>query len=736
MPSTRVGQSLRHLWALDKFGPGLRFFVALSLCTGWVWLFDRIDALIPLYLGVIASALAESDDSWQGRLLAVGVSLICFLLISTAIELLHPYTLWLSVFIVVATFVLIVLGGAGSRYASVSYATLILGIYTMVGLEQHGAGTPALWHYAPLLLCGALLYGALSVSWYALFAQQPLQQSLARLYRRQCDYLKAKSVLFEPLRNMDLSAQHLELTRQNALLVDALNDSKNLILQRVSRNRTNAMTNRYLKLYFLAQDLHERATSSHAPYQKLADAFFHSDVLFRCLRLIRQQGDACHALAKAIELRQPFDYGPGHAQALEDLQAAIAYLHKQNNPEWNDLLRSLRSLARNLATMDQLLGQASNPDALSLHQDSSLFDREPQSLREAMLRVTQHFSLKSSLLRHAIRLSAAVALCLLIMHVVAPEQGYWILMTTVFVCRPHYAATRVRMLQRIIGTVQGLAMSWLLFQITPLLWVQALFAIAAGVGYFATRTSHFKASTAFITMMMLICFNQIGHGYDLFLPRLVDTVIGSLIAGLAVFFILPDWQGRRLHLVAAATLRANSKYLRHIMQEYSLGKTDDMQYRIARREAHNANAALSSSLGNMLKEPGHYRRQSDTGFEFLLYSHSLLSYISALGAHRDNLADAPNYPSLNREAEQLADSLERLADNMQELKPLNTDCTIEEEQCQRLRAMPLAEDDNLRLLHNQLLLISQQLAPLRQLSARLVGALQNPSERETPATTT
>lgn len=714
-------QNLRRLWALDKFGPGLRFFMALSLCTLWVWLFERMDALIPLYLGVIASALAETDDSWQGRLLSVTVSLACFLIMATAVELLQQHTFWLSVFMVTSTFVLIVLGGAGSRYASTSYATLILGIYTMIGLEQHGQAEPAFWQYAPLLMCGALLYGLLSVLWHALFAQQPLQQSLARLFRRQCDYLKAKSTLFEPLRNMNVEAQRLELARQNARLVEALNDSKNLILQRVGRGRTSASTSRYLKLYFLAQDLHERATSSHAPYQQLADAFFHSDVLFRCLRLIRQQGDACAELARAIELRQPFDYGDGHAQALEDLQAAIAWLHKQNNPDWNELLRSLHALAANLGTMDQLLRQASNPDALTLQQDSSLFDREPQSLREAGERIARHFTLKSGLMRHAIRMAIAVGAGLLIMHVLAPDQGYWILMTTVFVCRPHYAATRTRMLQRIIGTIQGLGMSWLLFQFTPLLWVQALFAIAAGVGYFSTRANHFKASTAFMTLMMLICFNQIGYGYDLFLPRLLDTVAGSLIAGLAVFFILPDWQGRRLHQTAAATLRAHGRYLQHIMQEYSQGKTDDMQYRIARREAHNADAALSGSLGNMLKEPGHFRRQSDLGFRFLLHSHSLLSYISALGAHREKLADAPNYPSLNREAEQLADNLVRLANCLENMRPVSPDCSAEEDQCQRLAGLIVGDDDHLRLLHSQLLLIGQQLASLRKLASEMTG---------------
>lgn len=726
MATFTVQQSLRRLWAMDKFGPGLRFFIALSLCTAWVWLFGSIDTLIPLYLGVIASALAETDDSWQGRLLAVTVGLACFAVMGTAVELLHAHTLWLSVFMVLSAFVLIVLGGAGSRYASISYATLILGVYTMIGLEHHGQGEAAVWQYTPLLLCGAGLYGLISVLWHALFAQQPVQQSLARLFRCQCAYFKAKSVLFEPLRNVDVHAQRLEIARHNARVVEALNDSKNLILQRVSRNRTNAVTTRYLKLYFLAQDLHERITSSHAPYQQLTEAFFHSDVLYRCLRLIRQQGDACHDLATAIELRQPFDYGAGHVQALEDLQAAIAWLHKQNNPDWSDLLRSLRALANNLATLDQLLSQASNPDALSLHQDSSLFDREPHNLREAGERIARHLTLKSPLMRHAIRMAVAVAASLLIMHILAPTQGYWVLMTMVFVCRPHYAATRIRMLQRIAGTIQGLAMSWLLFQITPLLWVQALFAIAAGVIYFSTRTTHFKVSTAFITLMMLICFNQIGHGYDLFLPRLVDTVIGSLIAGLAVFFVLPDWHGRRLHQVSAATLRAHGEYLRHIMLEYSQGKTDDMQYRIARREAHNTDAALSGNLGNMLKEPGHFRRQSELGFRFLASSHSLLGYISALGAHRERLADAPNYPSLNREAAQLADTLTQLAQSLEQLQPIHADCSAEEEQSRRLAAIQIAEDDHLRLLHNQLLLISQQLVNLRGLASELVGAADRP----------
>src|SRR5690606_34746325 len=96
-----------------------------------------------------------------------------------------------------------------------------------------------------------------------------------------------------------------------------------------------------------------------------------------------------------------------------------------------------------------------------------------------------------------------------------------------------------------------------------------------------------------------------------------------------------------LNKVVANTLNCSARYLREIIQQYHSGKRDDLAYRLARRNAHNADAALSSTLSNMLMEPGHFRRDADLGFRFLVLSHTLLSYLSGLGAHRENLpADA------------------------------------------------------------------------------------------------
>lgn len=722
MNSLSLSHSLRRLWALERFGPSLRFFIALAGCMTWSWYSGQMELLTPLFLGVIASALAESDDSWQGRLFSLCVTLPCFLLVSVSVQFLHPSPWLFASVLTCATFCLIMLGALGERYATIAYATLILAIYTMIGLEQSNEAlmSVSIWQQPTLLVTGAAIYGALSTIWYGIFSQQPLQHSLARVFREQCHYLKAKSALFEPLRNVDLEGHRLAVATQNSRVVAALNDTKNIILHRVGR-RSSSKVNRYLKLYFLAQDIHERASSSHHPYQKLSEAFFHSDVLFRCLRLLRQQGDGCKALAKAIEMRQPFDYGGGHSAALEDLQGAIAYLKQQNNPEWRDLLRSLRALANNLSTLDHLLRDAANPDALALTQDSAILDRDPKSLKEAFERIRQDLNIHSLLFRHALRLSIAVAACYGVMQMLHPDQGYWILLTTVFVCRPNYGATRVRLVERIVGTILGLGTSWVLFELFPELWVQALIAVAAGVVYFSTRTSHYTISTAFITLMVLFCFNQIGDGYNLFLPRLTDTLIGSAIAGLAVFFILPDWQGRRLNVVLGQTLRYHSRYLKQIMLEYTQGKTDDMAYRVARRDAHNADAALSSTLTNMLKEPGYFRKQTDIGFRFLLLTHTLLSYISALGAHREKLAHAPTYLVLNQEAQLLADSLEGIANQLIKRETIEVHSEAEQLQSYRLRDMPEEEDDTLRLLQTQLLLISQQLDSIRTLAAHVLS---------------
>ena len=727
MPQPSFSQSLRRLWALEKFGYSLRVLIAMAGSMGLTWYLGQPSLIIPLFLGIIASALAETDDSWLGRLSALLVTLLCFSIAAIAVELLFPYP-WLFVAgLALSTFALVMLGALGERYGAIAQATLILSIYSMIAADQRNGELQQFWRDPLLLVAGAAWYGLLSVCWNALFAHQPVQQSLARLYRELGLYFRYKAALFEPVRQLDVEQRRLELAQQNGRVVSALNAAKETLLHRLGSGRPGSKINHYLKLYFLAQDLHERVSSSHYPYQALAEAFFHSDVLFRCQRLLRLQASACSELGEAIQLRQTFRYSDANAQALEDLQASLEHLREQNNPAWRGLLRSLRALSSNLSTLQRQLASASDPAALEGTQDSSLLDRQPQTLREAFNRIRLQLTPTSLLFRHALRMAIALVAGYAALHAIHPEQGYWVLLTTVFVCQPNYGATRIKLVQRISGTVLGLVVGWALFDLFPSQPVQALFAVVAGVVFFATRSTRYTLATAAITLMVLFCFNQVGDGYGLIWPRLFDTLLGSLIAAAAVFLILPDWQGRRLNQVVANTLSCNSDYLRQIMRQYDSGKHDDLAYRLARRNAHNADAALSTTLSNMLLEPGHFRKDAETGFRFLILSHTLLNYLSGLGAHRESLPDDASDALLERAAEQLAASLDDLATALAQNKPVAIYSEEEEALAQQLEQIPEEMDDAHRLVQTQLGLICRQLAPLRSMAAHLIK--QQPVQR-------
>ncbi|MBE7374396.1 YccS family putative transporter [Pseudomonas lopnurensis] len=728
MPTPSLSQPLRRLWALEKFGYSLRVLIALAGSMGLSWYLGQPALMIPLFLGIIASALAETDDSWRGRLSALLVTLLCFSIASVSVELLFPYPLFFVLALAASTFALVMLGALGERYATIAQATLILSIYSMIAADQRGGVALHFWRDPLLLVAGAAWYGLLSVLWNALFAHQPVQQSLARLYRELGLYFRLKAALFEPVRQLDVEERRLQLAQQNGRVVNALNAAKETLLNRLGQGqgRPGTKINRYLKLYFLAQDLHERVGSSHYPYQALAEAFFHSDVLFRCQRLLRLQASACGELAEAVQLRQAFRYSEANAQAMADLEASLEHLRGQSNPAWRGLLRSLRALAGNLATVQRQLASASNPDALQGEQDSSLLDRQPQSLREAFNRVRQQLTPTSLLFRHALRMSIALVGGYAVLHAIHPEQGYWVLLTTVFVCQPNYGATRIKLVQRVSGTVLGLLAGWALFDLFPSTQVQALFAVVAGVVFFATRSTRYTLATAAITLLVLFCFNQVGDGYGLIWPRLFDTLLGSLIAAAAVFLILPDWQGRRLNQVVANTLSCNSDYLRQIMRQYESGKHDDLAYRLARRNAHNAEAALSTTLSNMLLEPGHFRKEAETGFRFLILSHTLLNYLSGLGAHRESLPDDASDELLESAAQQLAASLDDLAAALLHKRPVAVYSEEEDALAQRLEQLPDDMDDGHRLVQTQLGLICRQLAPLRSMAVHLLkqGAVE------------
>lgn len=612
----------------------IRITLALAGTTLMPWWLHQITWTIPLTLGVVAAALTDLDDRLSGRLRNLIITLICFCIASVSVELLFPHP-WLFIAgLAVSSWGFILLGALGPRYATIAFGALLIAIYTMLGINLFPQ-----WYLQPaLLLLGAIWYNLLTLAGHLLFPIRPLQESISRCFSQLAGYLEAKANLFDPDLGEDDRQTLVDMAMANSQLVTQLNQAKASIQSRLRGDRGQRGTRRTLHYYFVAQDIHERASSSHVQYQVLRETWGTSDILFRFQRLLTLQAQACHQLSRTILRRETYHHSAHFERVFANLQAALHRLMSKQpgSPEvkaMNYLLNNLKAIDAQLATIEseQILAEANT------QQNHTLSNEGLTGWSDIRLRLSRHLSPESPLFRHATRLSLLLCTGYALIQITGLQHGYWILLTSLFVCQPNYSATRRRLALRIIGTLAGIALGLPLLWLVPSVEGQLILIVASGVLFFAFRHVQYAHATMFITLLVLLCFNLLGEGFEVALPRIVDTLIGCGIAWLAVTFIWPDWRFRRLTAVADRTLKANCRYLEAVRLQYHQGKDNRLDYRIARRDAHNGDAELASVVSNLSVENKTDRAVREEAFRLLCLNHSFLSYISALGAHREKL---------------------------------------------------------------------------------------------------
>ncbi|EHG6167376.1 TIGR01666 family membrane protein [Escherichia fergusonii] len=614
----------------------VRIFIALCGTTALPWWLGEVKLTIPLTLGMVAAALTDLDDRLAGRLRNLIITLICFFIASASVELLFPWPWLFAIGLTFSTSGFILLGALGQRYATIAFGALLIAIYTMLGTSLYDQ-----WYQQPLLLlAGAIWYNLLTLIGHLLFPIRPLQDNLARCYEQLAHYLELKSRLFDPDIENESQAPLYDLALANGQLMATLNQTKLSLLTRLRGDRGQRGTRRTLHYYFVAQDIHERASSSHVQYQALRDYFRHSDVMFRFQRLMSMQGQACMKLSRCILLRTPYQHDSHFERAFTHIDAALERVRADGASE--EQLKALGFLLSNLRAIDAQLATIESEQALALPDNSTesqLADDSPHGLSDIWLRLRRNFSPESALFRHAIRMSLVLCVGYGIIQITGMNHGYWILLTSLFVCQPNYNATRHRLTLRIIGTLVGVAIGLPILWFVPSLEGQLVLLVITGVLFFAFRNVQYAHATMFITLLVLLCFNLLGEGFEVALPRVIDTLIGCAIAWAAVSFIWPDWRFRNLPRVLERATDANCRYLDAILEQYHQGRDNRLAYRVARRDAHNRDAELASVVSNMSSEPDVTPQIREAAFRLLCLNHTFTSYISALGAHREKLTN-------------------------------------------------------------------------------------------------
>jgi len=589
---------------------------------------------VTLALGALAGALSETDDHPKGRVKALAITILSFFISSFAVGLLYDHPILLGTGFVLSTIVFILLGGIGERYRAITFGSVLIGIYAMLGIEI----SPAWYWQAVLLPLGALFHGGLTLLFLFLNPWRLLDKQMATGFRALSGYLEKKALLF-PSKKQEQAALNKDLSLLNITVVNSLEKILAVLNNYGRELKDQELLRPYLQRFMLLQSLHERAASSHERHDKLSDTKESLEVMEGLGEMLHQLAHATQQLAESMLTGVHYHHPP----ALEWISQAVEDKLKKLDPNRTQPLILLHhNLHRSHLSLKNLDDQEEGTSIPKLRKDR---ERPMEKLRKLL-------SFKHPRMRYALRLSLSFLIGYILVKTFHLDKGAWVMLTSMFVSQITYSDTRRRLFQRVLGTATGVVLGALLLQAFTNTAAQVILMLVSSAAFFYWLHKRYSIAVIFITTFVICAFNIIAKdgGINIMIPRLTDTLLGASLSFLTIRFLWPGWQYRRMPELIAKALQKNMDYLQAVVTEYEKPSTDDLAYRIARRDAHLADNELAQAWNSMRQEPKSKQKLMQHAFTLTFLNHALLSHISALGAHREsNLVAIENLQEISRQ---------------------------------------------------------------------------------------
>ena len=606
----------RYFWQHPNRLMGLKVTVSVMILLVPCILTGNSTCGGTLVLGILGGAIAETDDHPKGRVKSLALTILGFLLSSTAVELLNPYPIPFAVGLFLSSFFFIMIGGINERYRGITFGTLLVSIYAMLGL---GMKNP--WYVQPTgLAAGALFYGLISLMLLMRKPWRPLQEELSTGYKHLAQYIYIKSKLF-PSDEATQGLTRNQLAQKNIQLVQAIKRTHRVLRSYASEiGKKDENLGRYYTKWLTLQHLHERAASSHESYDLLSSKTDNIKLVEGLGQLLLEISEAVKQFSECLIMNRSYKH-PISLQWTVSALSEMMLLHKNDSQ-----YAALSLLFDNLTEMERTLSDIGNPVVT----DMVPSDYEPLTVVQ---RVKGLFDTHNPRFKYALRLSISLLVGYGLMYYFKLEKGEWILLTSLLVSQQSFMSTRQRFGERVLGTLYGVVAGLLLVQLLPTMAGHIVLLLISYYLFFYYTKHKYGIAVIFVTILVITLFDiQFNQGMEVMGPRMLHTIIGSVLAYLSVRFILPDWQYRNLPLLLSNALESNEKYFRAIYSD----DVDSETYNQLRQEAHHADAALTAAWQSIKVEPRRARQFQDQAFRLTYLNHTTLSYISAFGAHNRN----------------------------------------------------------------------------------------------------
>ncbi|WP_416411384.1 YccS/YhfK family putative transporter [Pantoea sp. App145] len=579
----------------------LRQTLVLCLPVALGWLFGDLQKGLLFSLVPACCNIAGLDTPHKRffKRLIVGGSL--FATGSFLIQWLTDYHVPLPLIMLALPLLVGVTGEISPLHGRLLPGTLIAAIFTL-----SLAGRMPIWVPPLLYIGGTLWYGLFNWLWFWLWKEQPMRETLSLLYRELADYCDAKYTLLTQLTDPEKALPPLLARQQKA--VDLITTCyQQMHMLSASRNNSHK---RLTRAFQVALDLQEHiSVSLHQPeeVQKLVEQS-HAEAVIRwnaktISARLRLLADAIlyHQLPERFHMEKQLG-------ALEK----IARQHP-DNPVGNFCLYHFSRIARVLRTQKPLYTR------------DLMADRQRRLPFFPALR--SYLSLKSPALRTAARFAVMLMFGSALALFFNIPKPYWILMTTMFVSQNGYSATRVRIQHRALGTFAGLLIAAASLRFAVPKSITLLFMLAITLASYLVTRKYYGWSMIGFTVTAVYSLQLLSlNGAQFLLPRMMDTLMGCLIAFGGMIWLWPQWQSGLLRKNAHDALEADQEALQLLLGPEQ--SPEKLAYqRIKVNQAHNA---MFNSLNQAMTEPGFNPQYLKDMRLWVTHSQFIVEHINAM----------------------------------------------------------------------------------------------------------
>jgi len=499
-----------------------------------------------------------------------------------------------------------------------------------------------------LALGGGLLQTALSVALWPVQRYEPERRALANFFlelaRAAEQPLSATSAppvtahstqAQEALSSLD-SETSIEAVRYRALLSQA----ERIRLSLLMLSRLHLRMQRESPAYSGVRILGDYLKKAKQVLQAISDSLTSGMPAEACKEILA----ACEALT--LGLRREADSLP------TSFLAAVTRDARFQMDALNGQLRAALDLTANATPA----GQAAFAKQEAKQQWSLRFSGLLATLRA-------NLNLKSSAMRHAVRLAAMVALGNGLERAFYWHRSYWLPMTIVLVLKPEFTTTFSRGLLRIGGTIVGLFLATALFRFLPVsatLQIALIFVFTLLLRWVGPANYGIFAVAISALVVLLIAITGVSPK-EVIWARGINTAAGGALTLLA-YWIWPTWERTQVSDRIAAMLDAYREYFHALAEAYVRNETSSArELDRVRLRARMARTNLEASIDRLGAEPGTTTEQMHQLNALLASSHRFVHAVMALDAAWLHTAAVPARTAFRAFAADVEKTLELLA---------------------------------------------------------------------------